>query len=734
MDKNLSRSHVMESFVSLAVLFVLLIFTYGILITAPYSGFYFSPAVGQVEAIFVDKNGLLQEGDLIEQIGETSLAQFKLDRRLVLFEGLKEGDSIEIVLIRKGERLNILWPFPGFNLREFTNRLFNAWLLAYIFWLVGFTAQLSIRPRDLRRFLFIAANYLIALFLVSGTLSSWHLWESSTVLHMVSWLMVPVFLHLHWIIPQPIRSLPKIFWGFMYGTAVLLAAAEAVHLFDRNLYALGFLLSIFGSMILLLAHFITQKNERSTILQLMLSILISFSFSIVVLIAFVLNVVLNLSWFTVISMPFMPLAYFYLIYRRQLGSMETRVNRLLSVYSFIIILGTVFFITTISLMQISISKEVWVFIAAGAAFTASSITIAFLPRFQAFVDQRFFGIKLPYQSLPETYSSRIATCENLPNLLALLENEVFPSLLVRQYAFVQSNDKHLKALLTKGIPSDLFDTQNAGRTLPSQPQEDWLRLTLPLKVGDTILGFWLLGKRDPDNHYPQIEIPILQSLANQTAIAFSNILQTDQILSIYQIDIEKIENERKRIARDLHDHVLNQIAAMRNSLDPKTLPPTFLETYEDIKLSVREIINDLRPTVLDHGLAFALKEYIEDLREKHPNINIIFNIQASEERIPEKMEEHIYYIVREACENALRHANARTLELSGVIAPGQVNLSIQDDGDGFDSTGEINDLIANHHFGLATMKERAHLAGAEMTIQSQKNQGTTIHILWQPNL
>lgn len=725
-----NRSEFIESLFSLGVLFVLLIFTFGILVAAPYSGFYFNPSNGQIEFVFADDESLVKMGDIIEQIGDISFTQFKSDRRLVLFQEAIKGEVIQIKVIREGEPITVSWVFPGFTLQEFSNRLFNAWILGYAFWLAGFTAQLSIRPRDVRRRLFIAANYLIAIFLVSGSLSSFHLWESSTFLHVSAWLMTPIFLQLHWEFPRLLGKTSKLFWGALYTIASLLALGEIAHVLPRNLYAFGFLVAILGSVILLLAHLLIHKEERQTVALLLFSIFIAFSFFIVAAVAVAFGTVLYLGWFTIFSMPFMPLAYFYLIYRRQLGGMETRVNRIISTYTFLILLGLVLFVIVISLLQTQIALEFWSFIAVGSAFLTSLSTIAFLPRFEAFVDQHLFGIKLPYQDLPEIYSSRIATCENLPNLFALLENEVFPSLLVRQYAFVQLNDEHLKALLTKGIPSDLFDTQNARRTLPSQPQEDWLRLTLPLKVGDTVLGFWFLGKRDPDDRYPQAEIPILQSLANQTAVAFSNILQTDQIRNIYQSDLEKIENERKRIARDLHDHVLNQIAAMRNSLDPQTLPPTFLETYEDIKLRVREIINDLRPTVLDHGLAFALREYIEDLREMHPNINIIFNIQSGEDRIPEKMEEHIYYIVREACENALRHANARTVELSGVIAPGQVNLAIQDDGDGFASTGEIKDLVANRHFGLATMKERAHLAGATLELHSQPQAGTQVKVIW----
>lgn len=111
---------------------------------------------------------------------------------------------------------------------------------------------------------------------------------------------------------------------------------------------------------------------------------------------------------------------------------------------------------------------------------------------------------------------------------------------------MQLNDEHLKALLAKGIPKDAFNVDFTA-------QKDWLRLTLPLKVGDTILGFWFLGKRDPDDLYPQVEIPILQSLADQTAIALSNILQTEQLLKLYQSDIKRVEQERQNLAHELHD-------------------------------------------------------------------------------------------------------------------------------------------------------------------------------------
>lgn len=735
--KTISNRHsdFIESLLSLAVLFVLLIFTFGILVAAPYSGFYFNPLNGQIESVFAADEALLKKGDFVEQVGDISFTQFKSDRRLVLFQEAIKGDIIPIKVTREEESITVSWVFPGFTLQEFSNRLFNSWILGYAFWMAGFTAQLSIRPRDSRRRLFITANYLVAIFLVSGNLSSFRLWESSTFLHIATWLMMPVFLQLHWEFPHPLGKTSKFFWSTLYIIASLLAVGELAHVLPRNLYAVGFLVALGGSIALLFAHLLFHKEERLIIALLLFSIFIAFSFSIVTALAVTLGSALYLGWFTIFSMPFMPLAYFYLINRRQLGGMETRVNRILSTYIFLILLGITLFVIVTSILQTNIAREFWAFIAMSSAFIASLVTIRFLPSFQAFVDQRLFGITLPYQNLPETYSSRIATCENLPGLLKLLENEIFPSLLIRQYAFLQATDKRLTVLLTKNTSHDTFDfdslAQNTGRYLHNlSPQDGWLRLILPLKVGDATLGFWLLGKRDPDDLYPQVEIPILKSLADQTAIALSNIIQSNQLRDFYQDDIEAVENERRRISRGLHDDVLNELAAMRNSLDSKNLSPAFHETYEKIKLRVRETINDLRPSTLDQGLVHALQEYMEDLREKNPNINIHVDIQATEERIPEKMEEHLYSIVREACTNALRHAKPKTLTLSGEISPEKVDLSIKDDGTGFDSNTDLNALIANRHYGMANMKERSLIIRAIMEIKSTKESGTLIQLQW----
>ena len=327
-----------------------------------------------------------------------------------------------------------------------------------------------------------------------------------------------------------------------------------------------------------------------------------------------------------------------------------------------------------------------------------------------------------------------------------MEEEVFTSLLIRQYAFLQSKDGNLKSLLVKNVA----DSQLPGEgeldslisrsevALPSIPTADeWVRLILPLKVGDDYLGFWLLGRRDPDDLYPFDEITVLKSIANQTAIALSNILQAEQLRKMYQIDIERNEQERMSLALELHDSILNQLGFLRRNLDESSLSPKIQSAYEEVTRRLREIVSNLRPPMLTYGLKPAVEELTENLVDRSEGrLKVNLDLQASEDRIPEHMELHLFRIVQEACENALRHADAQIINIRGAVTPSKVDLYIEDNGKGFDLNGQLdlNTLLGNNHFGLAGMIERARLIGADIQIQSNPNRGTKIHVTWHPEI
>ncbi len=742
---SLHHWQITELLIPASVFFILVWYTYGILFVDPEPGFAFNVANGSIVEIYSPSEQIptLQKDDVLIKIGNVTWESYKSDARVLFFEGAQPGDIVPITVNRNGAEITIPWEFRGFDQAVFNGRFLNVWWLAFIFWFFATAAQLLIRPKDGRRRLFLAANYLTAIWISFGALSHSHLWGSSILLHASTWLLLPVYLHLHWVFPRPLKELPKTFWILVYLIGSLFAAAEIVQVIPRSAYVLAFLAALIGSIALQFIRYLRQADQRPTVILLFVSTIIAFVPSVVFGILVAVDAVPSLGPIALFALPFMSLAYFYVIYRRQSGGLEVRLNRLISLYAFLIFLGTGLLVVVVPITTlVDISFETAIVIGGLVVLASTYMAITSFPVFQAFVERRFLGIKLPYQNLQETYSNRIAASTSTNDLLQQLADEVFPSLFIRQFAFMQVFNGRLKTLLSRNINPGQLPHENDMNILVSQagmyrpylsPDSGWARLILPLKAGDSFIGFWLLGQRDPDDLYPQSEIPILQSIANQTATALSNILHAEQVRKLFHLDIERYEQERLSLALDLHDSILNQLAAFRNNLGETALSQKLQDSYEEITRRLREIVSNLRPPMLMYGLKPAIIELADNLMERSGDkVKIKADLEASEERIPQHMEQHLFRIVQEACENSLRHSDARTVSIYGTLTSGKVDLNIHDDGKGFDADSklELDNLLANHHFGLSGMIERAFLIDAKIKIHSGPNTGTRVHLTW----
>ena len=104
-------------------------------------------------------------------------------------------------------------------------------------------------------------------------------------------------------------------------------------------------------------------------------------------------------------------------------------------------------------------------------------------------------------------------------------------------------------------------------------------------------------------------------------------------------------------------------------------------------------------------------------------------------RDPESIENNIYRIVQEACENALKYARAKSITIAGELSTESIDIKVTDDGIGFNTeiSLKLDDMLANKHFGLAGMHERADLIGAVIRIDSKPNLGTEIWVSWKLN-
>ncbi|MFZ5922909.1 MAG: GAF domain-containing sensor histidine kinase [Chloroflexota bacterium] len=749
MKKSAAQTRLLpEILLSLSVLALLLAFTYAYIFETPYSGFYINPTDGRILEIYQDLANALRQGDVIKQIGPVSWVDYYNNARQRFFEDVEKGQVVEITLVRDAREMTVLWGFPGFNWPEFRARALNIWWLAYIFWFFGMVIQLFMRPKDTRWFLLIGANYLTAFWVINGTLSASHIWGSSLLLHALTWLALPVYLHLHWIFPKPLARTPAWLWGIFYLAGIVLAAGEFLGRLPRPFYFLGFLLILVGSVVLLVLHYVRQPDERRAIGLLAGAIGTAVIPSIVVSIIGALGKVPQIGPLALLALPVMPGAYFFVVYRRQLQGMELRTNRLVSIYTFLVLLGTLLAILVTPALLLPISFGWMVFLTLVISLLTSFASIRFFPVFQAYMEQRFLGIRLPYQNLQEAYSSRIITSTSLDSLVNLLEEEILPSLLVREFGFLQIEDRVPKALLAVGVDEarllDRYDFSllmsasekyRPAHLLDETQPYAWARLILPLKVGKSVIGFWLLGRRDPDDLYAQAEIPILRSLANQTAIALSNLMQTERLRAMYQANVNRYEEERLDLALDLHDSILNQMAVLMMNLDLPNPSPKFQEAYDGLTQRLREIVSNLRPPMLNYGLEPAIRELADNLMERSQDtLPIRVDLQTDGSRYPLKTEMHLFRIVQEACENSLRHARAANVVISGRLSSTEIALVLQDDGVGFNA-GEglqLESLIANKHFGLAGMIERAAIIGAEVGINSQPGQGTVIRVALKP--
>lgn len=732
------------------ILGILLFFTYIKFFQHPY-GFSWG-SDGKVFAVFVDQPESLLIGDQLVQVGALEWTEFQNDLRVTLFDGVGVGEAVPIIVDRNGERLTVLWKLPGVNEGEVWEQLASEWPIAYFFWLAGTLTLLFLRPKDERWLLLSAFNFLTSIWLaVGGGASGYHIFYSAIILRVAVWLCIPVYLHFHWVFPRPLGKLPALLvWG-IYTISFALALAQWFQWLPADFYLLGFLIAIVGSIALLIAHAIKQPNVRSE-LRLLLTTMFFILVPLIILgvVQSYPGTISRLGSLALLPFPLLPFAYLYAAYRRQLGGSEMRINRLISIYFFIILLFTVELPLLATVYNIFATIENMLFIGILTTIFTSLISIWVFPNFQNFIERRLLGITLSGQDLPQVYSARITTSTSLTNLLKLLEDDIFPSLLVTQYAFVRFSGGLGEIILSKNLDKDqlqkedlelLFTVLNTASSHPNiggGQVPDWIRLILPLKLDAELMGAWLLGRRDPDDLYPQAELPILQSLANQTTIALSNILHSDRLLHLYANDIERNEQSRMQLALELHDNVLTQLAILRQNTDETTLSSNFENAYKQVSSHLREIVSDLRPPMLFYGLQMAIKS-LEDkvLIRTQGGTKVTMDFQnESYIRYPENVERHIFRIVQQACDNAIQHGKATAIHINAKIEPHSIWVLVEDNGIGFEAKGKLNleMLLEDRHFGLAGMMERATFIGASIDIDSSPGNGARVQVKWQADL
>ena len=197
------------------------------------------------------------------------------------------------------------------------------------------------------------------------------------------------------------------------------------------------------------------------------------------------------------------------------------------------------------------------------------------------------------------------------------------------------------------------------------------------------------------------------------------------------------EDERKRIARDLHDQLGQQMTALRLKLETtKKLchdNEALCAEIDEIQAIAKNIDSDvdflaweLRPATLDDlGLVVSLKRYIQEWTQ-HSGVKAEFHASGLENtRLDSEAETNLYRITQEAFNNIWKHAAATRASLLIEKQKNSVVLIIEDNGRGFDINEKYN---RNKGIGLIGMQERAALIGGTLEIETSQDQGTTVFV------
>ncbi|MBI4780734.1 MAG: response regulator [Oscillatoriophycideae cyanobacterium NC_groundwater_1537_Pr4_S-0.65um_50_18] len=271
------------------------------------------------------------------------------------------------------------------------------------------------------------------------------------------------------------------------------------------------------------------------------------------------------------------------------------------------------------------------------------------------------------------------------------------------------------------------------------------KILVPIFQGERLWGLLSAAESHTPRQWRPEETTLLQQLATQLAIAIQNASLFEQVRSdrerlktLSSRLIEAQEAERRHIAYELHDEIGQALTAVKINLQASqrslgmagdSYPiQESIAIVEEALHQVRNLALDLRPSLLDDlGLLAALRWYLDRLSQRTGlAINLVCG--AFEFALPPKLETVCFRIVQEALTNITKHARAASIMVQVKQQGDKLQLSIRDDGVGFDVPAARHRAARGASLGLLGMEERAALMGGQLHIRSLPGQGTEIHV------
>jgi signal transduction histidine kinase len=475
-----------------------------------------------------------------------------------------------------------------------------------------------------------------------------------------------------------------------------------------------------------------------------------------------------------ITLPFLlliPLAYGVAIHRHDLLRVDRLVNRGVVHVSLLLLLAFAYLALAASLPHLLPGS--WTEHPSTWGILALAIAWLFMPlrnRLQTLADRTFYGGWYDYRSLVSETTQALAGIVRADKLATVLVEQLTDRLHLRGAALLlPAPEEHHLVIERSRWPADTLPPSRLtmsgplGRELvrASQPvttselraalaatplsseETAWItqpevEMWVPLVGRGTLQGALLLGAKAGQEPFDPEDRRLLSTLAWGAAVAAENAQlvselqrRADEVNRLYSQLVQSREAERKRLARELHDRVIQDLINLPYAVGtdlPAAEGERLRRHLRGIIDSLREVCAELRPSALDDlSLSLAVQGHVEEVRAQYGlDLSLRLPEDDSLEALPEEARLCLFRVLQEALTNVHRHARARKAAVELLADADRVTLEVRDDGQGFPHPPNLGTLIRAGHFGLAGAQERLGALGGTLQIEFERGRGTTL--------
>ena len=745
----------------------------------PYDGmdFLVENNFGQVFAL--DAGGPAEDAGVLVGDQILSVDGRPVDRwgnRPLYRSGVGHGDTI-VYELRRGQQILTLSITAGSYLDNvpLLGTFVGIQLLSVSLWAIGLVLCLFVPPGDARARLVGLGWLLAGIAMAAGGPGRWScFWGARTTMEVAWCCLAVVFVAAHLYFPAPsfVAHRKRTVYALV-AVALLLSALTILedwtlnprglslsHFVDvdahRLVYAFFLVSVMIGLGLLIRNRFLSRDPDirRQTGIIIWGTVLgfgPFFALTLLPRLLFGMEAEYVDGIYSILFLVALPLAYAYAIHQRKLLRVDFIINRV--VVFFVLVL----LILIVSILVLGIITLVFGFptefpLVGGILAALLSLPSASLHRnIQKHVNRILYGCHYDFSSVTSSFSSRLAQAIDRDTLTGLLRQSLARQMGIRQTALFLAEGDVLKLQQPDVEPHSiavddelcrvLLESQTPVRTphlwglLSPETQARWRRfawaqLFVPIIFEGRLHGLLVLGHRSSGDVYSDLDVHIIANVAYQGALAYANVQLVETLRGLNQQLVRADEAHRKKVARDLHDTVLQQLFFIKQGLLQDRTHTILTGHLDDAIQTLRRTIRAQRPPLLDQGLPLALQGLVEEMQElagPSPTISWRSNVTGPMELSDDKATA-LYRIAQEALANALKHADAQNVIVTLDAGPdGTIRLCVDDDGAGM-STPARGTWAGEHHYGLVGMRERATMIEVELHIASAPGEGTSVAV------